>query len=132
MIIHAAVLIAMGAAGFVFGGSLGAVAVVVASTVALVAYWRLKARNARSLPVAAEQPQPSDDADIDAVMNRLSHIALQRRWNFDKHRDIARMACENRRATIDELERRYDRELRAALEEGRRDAPDGPNNDHSP
>lgn len=114
MITHAAALLAAGTAGFLVGGAAGALAGLVAWTVVLITWWRLRVHNARALPDPAERPQPSIYADIDDVMERLDDLARERNWGLGKHFAIARMACENRTMTFDELERRYDRELGSA------------------
>ena len=128
---HAAALVATGTAGFLVGGAEGAAAGVLAWTVVLIAWWRLRARNAQPLPGPAEQPQPSVYADIEDVIDRLDDLARERNWDLGKRFDVARMACENRTMTFDELERRYDRGLRSALDKIRQDASEGPKNDVS-
>jgi hypothetical protein len=52
-------------------------------------------------------------ADIDDVMDALDDPARDRRWDLAKRFAIARMACENRTATVAALERQYQNELRA-------------------
>jgi hypothetical protein len=126
---HAAALVAAGTAGFFVGGAKGAAAVVVAWVVVLIARWRLRARNAQALPGPAEQPQPSAYADIEDVIDRLDDLARERNWDLAKRLDIARMACENRTMTFDELERLYDRGLRSAPGRIQQDASEGPKND---
>lgn len=128
---HAAAFVATGTAGFLVGGAAGAAAGVVAWTVVLIAWWRLRARNAQALPGPAEQPQPSTYADIEEVIERLDDLARERNWDLGKHFAIARMACENRTTTFDELERGYDRGLRPAPDKIRQDASEGPKNDVS-
>ncbi len=125
---HAAALVATGTAGFLVGGAAGAAAGVLAWTVVLIAWWRLRARKTQALPIPAE-PQPSVYADIDDVIDRLDDLARERNWDLGKRFVIARMACENRTMTFDELERRYDRGLRSALDKIRQDASEGPEND---
>jgi len=128
---HAAALVATGTAGFLVGGAAGAAAGVLAWTAVLIAWWQLRARNALALPVPAERPQPSIYADIDDVIDRLDDLARERNWNLDKYFAIARMACENRTMTFDELERRYDRGFKSAPDKIRQDASEGPKNDES-
>ena len=114
MITHAAALLAAGTVGFLVGGAAGAAAgVVVWTAVVLIAWWLLRARNAKALPGPVEPPQPSIYADIDDVIERLDDLARERNWGLGKHFAIARMACENRTMTFDELERRYDGEQKA-------------------
>ena len=128
---HAAALVATGTAGFLVGGAAGAAAGVLAWTVVLIAWWRLRARNAQALPGPAEQPQPSAYADIEDVIDRLDDLARERNWDLGKRFDIARMACENRTMTFDELERHYDRGLRSAPEKTRQNTPESPEDDES-
>ena len=128
---HAAVLVATGAAGFFLGGAEGAAAGVLAWTAVLIGWWRLRARNAQALPVPTEPPQPSVYADIDDVIDRLDDLARERNWSLGKRFEIARMACENRTMTFDELERRYDRGLRSAPEKTRQNTPESPEDDES-
>jgi hypothetical protein len=128
---HAAALVATGTAGFLVGGASGAAAAVLAWAAVLIAYWRVGTRKAKALSGLAEQPQPSVYVDIDEVIDRLEDLARERNWDLGKRFEIARMACENRTMTIDELERRYDRGLRSALDRIRQDASEGPNNDLS-
>ena len=124
---HAAALVAAGTAGFFVGGAKGAAAVVVAWVVVLIARWRMiRSRNAKALPAPAEQPPPSAYADIEDVIDRLDDLARERNWDLAKRLDIARMACENRTMTFDELERLYDRGLRSAPGRIRQDASEGP------
>jgi hypothetical protein len=128
---HAAALVATGTVGYLVGGATGAAAGVLAWTILLIARWRLRPRNAQALPVPAEQPQPTTYADIDEVIERLDDLARERNWDLDKYFAIARMACENRTMTFDELERRYDRGLRSAPEKTRQNTPESPENDES-
>jgi hypothetical protein len=128
---HAAALVATGTVGYLVGGATGAAAGVLAWTILLIARWRLRPRNTQALPVPAEQPQPTTYADIDEVIERLDDLARERNWDLDKYFAIARMACENRTMTFDELERRYDRGLRSAPEKTRQNTPESPENDES-
>src|SRR5688572_8061040 len=96
-----------------------------------MAWWRLRARNAQDLPEPAEQPQPSVYADIEDVIDRLDDLARERNWDLAKRFAIACMACENRKLTFDELERRYDRGLRPAREKTRQNTPESPEDDES-
>ena len=131
MIVLAAAIIAMGAASSFVGGALGAVAIVVVLLVVLIACWWLRVRNKRALSRRAAQRQPSAYADIEDVIDRLEDLAQERNWDLDKRFEIARMACENRAATFDELERRYDRGLRSAFDKLLQDAAEGPKNDET-
>jgi hypothetical protein len=131
VITHAAALLAAGTAGFLVGGAAGAAAGVVAWTVVLITWWRLRVHNARALPGPAEQPRPSIYADIEDVIDRLDDVARERNWDLGKRFAIACMACENRTMTFDELERRYDLGFRSAPDKIRQDASEGPNNDGS-
>ncbi len=128
---HAAALVATGTVGFLVGGASGATAAVVVWTAVLIACWRLRAHNAQVRPEPAEQTQPSAYADIEDVIDSLDDLARERNWDLAKRLDIARMACENRTMTYDELERRYDRGLRSAPDKIRQDASEGPKNDVS-
>ncbi len=126
-----AALVAAASAGFLAGGASGATAAVVVWTAVLIAWWRLRARNAQVRPGPAAQPQPSAYADIEDVIDRLDDLARGRNWDLAKRLDIARMACENRTMTFDELERLYDRGVRFAPGRIRQDATEGPKNDLS-
>ena len=126
MIVLAAAIISMGAAGSLVGGALGVAAIVVAPMVVLIACWWLRVRNKRALSRRAAQRQPSAYADIEDVIDRLEDLAQERNWDLDKRFEIARMACENRTAAFDELERRYDRGLRSAFDKLLQDAAEGP------
>ncbi len=128
---HAAALVATGAAGFFVGGAEGAAAGVLAWTVVLIAWWRLRARNDASPADTRGAPQPSVYADIDDVIDRLDDLARERNWDLGKRFVIARMACENRTMTFDELERRYDRGLRSAPDKTRQNTPESPEDDES-
>ena len=128
---HAVAFVASGTAGFLVSGATGAIVGVVAWTVVLIAWWRLRARNAQALPGPEEQQQPSTYADFDDVIDRLDDFARERNWSLGKRFAIARMVCENRTMTIDALEQRYDRELRSAPDKIRQDASEGPKNDVS-
>jgi hypothetical protein len=128
---HAAALFATGTAGFLVGDAAGAAAGVLAWTVLLIAWWRIRARNAQALPGPTEQPQHSTYADFDEVIERLDGLARERNWDLGKLFAIARMACENPTMTFDELERLYDQRLRSAPDKNRQDASEGPKNDVS-
>jgi len=127
---HAAALVATGTAGFLVGGAAGAAAGVLAWTVVLITWWRLRVHNARALPGPAE-PRPSIYADIEDVIDRLDDVARERNWDLGKRFVIARLACENRTTSIDELERRYDRGLGSAPEKTRQNTPESPEDDES-
>jgi hypothetical protein len=120
---HAAALVATGTAGFLLGGARGAAVAVIAWAGVLIAYWRVRTRNAQALLKSAEPPQPSVYADIDEIIDHLDDLARERNWDLGKRFDIARMACENPIMTFDELERRYDRGHRSAPEPVRRRSP---------
>ena len=128
---HAATLVATGAAGFFLGGAEGAAASVLAWTAVLIGYWWLRARKAQALPGPTAPPQPSAYADIEDVIDRLDDRARERNWSLGKRFEIARMACENRTMSIDELERRYDRGIRSAPDKTRQDSSEGPKDDVS-
>jgi hypothetical protein len=119
---HAAALVATGTAGFLVAGARGAALAMAACAGALVAYRRVRTRKAQ----AAERPPPSVYANIDEVMERLHDVARERNWNLGKRFEIARMACEDRKMAIDELERRYDRGLRSFPDRNRQDASERP------
>ena len=128
---RAAALLATGTAGFLVGGVEGAALGVVAWTAVLIAWWRLRARGPQGEPETVKFPESSTYADIDNVIERLDDLAQERNWNLAKHFGIARMACENRTMTFDELERRYDRGLSAASDKNEQDASEEPRNDAS-
>jgi len=96
----------------------------------LIAWWRLRARNTQALLGPAE-PQASVYADIDDVIDRLDDRARERNWSLGKRFEIARLACENRTISIDELERLYDRGIRSAPDKTRQDSSEGPKSDLS-
>lgn len=128
---HAATLFATGAAGFFLGGAEGAAASVLAWTAVLIGYWWLRARKAQALPGPTAPPQPSAYADIEDIVDRLDDRARERNWSLGKRFEIARLACENRTISIDELERLYDRGLRSAPEKTRQNTPESPEDDES-
>ena len=123
---HAAALVATGTAGFLLGGAPGATVAVTAWAAVLIAWWRIRVRKAQALLESAELHQPYVYVDIDEVMHRLDDLARERSWHLGKHFEIARMACEDRTVTFDELERRYERGLRSAPDRSRHDAPKAP------
>jgi uncharacterized protein (DUF1778 family) len=131
MIMHAAALVATGTAGFLVGGAAGAAAGVLAWTAVLIVWWQLRARNALALPGPTAPPQPSAYADIEDIVDRLDDVARERNWSIGKRFEIARLACENRTTTFDELERRYDRGIRSAPEKTRQNTPESPEDDES-
>lgn len=116
MIVFAASLVATGTAGFVAGGTEGAVAGAVLCTAAWFSWWRLERRNVPAVAGTYEQTQPSIYADVEDVIDQLDDLARERGWDLSKRLEIARMACENRATPFDELERRYDRGLRSAID----------------
>ena len=134
---RATALLATGTAGFLVGGLTGAAAGVAAWATVLIAWRRIRVRNARGgLPEPEERPQRSFYADImyadiEDGIERLDDLARERNWDIGKHIDIARMACENRTISFDELERRYDRGLRSATDKIQQDDSEGPKNDAS-
>jgi hypothetical protein len=131
MILHAAAFIAIATVGFLIGGVLGAATVVVWWTAALIVGKRLWTNNVQAPAGPAERPQASEYADIEDVNDILEDLAQRRNWDLDKRFDIARMACENRTTTFDELERRYDRGVRSAFAGLRQGIPKEPKNDES-
>jgi hypothetical protein len=128
---HAATLIATGSAGFLVSGAEGAVAAMVVWAAVLIGSRQFRARDAQSRPGSAERPRHSAHADIYDVIDRLDDLARERNWNLAKRFDIARIACENRTMTIDELERLYDQRFSSAPDKIRQDAQEGPKNDGS-
>ena len=128
---HAATLVATGAAGFFLGGAEGAATAVLAWTALVIGYWWLRVRHAQALPGPTAPPQPSVYADIADVIDRLDDRARERNWSLGKRFEIARLACENRTISIDELERLYDRGLRSAPEKTRQNTPESPEDDES-
>lgn len=126
---NAATLVATGAAGFFLGGAQGAAVAVLAWTAVVIGYWWLRVRNAQALPGPTAAPRPSVYADIADVIDRLDDRARERNWSLGKRFEIARLACENRTISIDELERLYDRGLRSAPDKTRQDFSEGPKDD---
>jgi hypothetical protein len=131
MILHAAAFIAIATVGVLIGGVLGAATVVVWWTAALIVGKRLWTNNVQAPAGPAERPQASEYADIEDVNDILEDLAQRRNWDLDKRFDIARMACENRTTTFDELERRYDRGVRSVFARLRQGIPKEPKNDES-
>ena len=131
MILHAATFIAIATAGFLIGGVSGAATVVVWWAAALIVGKRLRTNNVQAPAQPKEQPQASEYADIEDVNDILEDLAQRRNWDLDKRFDIARMACEKRTTTFDELERRYDRGVRSAFAGLRQGIPKEPKNDES-
>jgi len=131
MILHAAAFIAIATAGFLIGGVWGAATVFVWWAAALIVGKRLRTNNVQAPAGPAERPQASEYADIEDVNDVLEDLAQRRNWDLDKRFDIARMACENRTTTFDELERRYDRGVRSAFARLRQGIPKEPKNDES-
>jgi hypothetical protein len=107
MIIHAAMLIAAGAAGLVLGGTAGAAAGVSVYAVVLIA-WCLVSVSAQVLPEPVEPPQFAAYEEIEEDIDSLEELAQERNWDPGKRLEIARMAHEYPIMTIDELERRYE------------------------
>ena len=130
-IVHAAAFSAIASAGFVIGGVSGAATVVVWWTAVLIVGRRLRTINAQAPAGPADQPQTSEYADIEDVNDILEDLAHKRNWDLDKRFDIARMACENRTTTFDELERRYDRGVRSAFAQLCQHTSEGSKNDES-
>ena len=131
MILHAAAFIAIAIAGSLIGGVSGAATVVVWWAAALIVGRRLRTTSAQAQSEPAEQPHASEYADIEDVNDILEDVAQRRNWDLDKRFDIARMACESRTTTFDELERRYDRGVRSAFSRLRQDISEEPKNDES-
>jgi hypothetical protein len=124
-----AAFIAIIAAGFLLGGAAGAATVVLCWIAALIVRWRLWAINARNLAEPVAEPRLSPYANIEDVNDILEDIARRRNWDLDKRWDIARMACENRTTTFDELERRYDRGVRSEFSRRQQDSTQHPKSD---
>ena len=132
VIMHATAFIAVTTAGFLISGVSGATIVVVWWAAALIVGRRLRKTSAQQAPAGpAEQPQASHYADIEDVNDILEDRAQRRNWDLEKRFDIARMACENRTTTFDELERRYDRGLRSVFARARQGLSEEPKNDES-
>lgn len=132
MILHAATFIAIATVGFLIGGVSGAATtVVVWWAAALIVGKRLRTNKVQAPAGPAEPPQSSEYADIEDVNDILEDLAQRRNWDLDKRFDIARMTCENRTTTFDELERRYDRGVRSAFAGLRQGIPKEPKNDES-
>jgi len=127
VILHAAAFIAAATAGFLISGVSGAATVVVWWAAALILGRRLRKTSVQQVP--AEQPQASEYADIEDVNDILEDLAQRRNWDLEKRFDIARMACENRTTTFDELERRYDHGFRSLFARARQGIPEDAKND---
>ena len=117
MIVYAVGLIAMGAAGFLIGGTWTAFALVVSWSALFSACWRLRPHKSQARPRSAEKSSPKLYAGIDGIFESLGDIADERGWNIEKRLEIAGMACERRDMTFDELEKLYDRGVRSLLGE---------------
>jgi len=109
-------------------GVSGAATVVVWWAAALFVGKWLRTNKVQAPAGPAERPQASEYADIEDVNDILEDPAQRRNWDLDKRFDIARMACENRTTTFDELERRYDRGVRSAFARLGQDIPKEPRN----
>jgi len=131
VIMHAAAFIAIATAGFLIGGVSGAATVVVWWAAVLIVGRRLRTTGAQASAGPAEQPQASEYADIEDVNDILEDLAQKRNWDLDKRFDVARMACENRTTTFDELEHRYDRGIRSAFARLQQDISGERKNDES-
>ena len=130
-ILHAAAFIAIATAGFLISGVLGAATVAIWWAAVLIVGRRLRTSSAQASAGPTEQPHASEYADIEDINDILEDIAQRRNWDLDKRFDIARMACENRTTTFDELERRYDRGARSAFARLRQDMSGELKNDES-
>lgn len=129
MTIHLALIAAIGIIGFLAGGALGAAALVMPWAAVVIVCGGLKLRRMRIRSGIGNWPLPDVYLDVEEINDGLDDLARQRGWDFDKRMEIAFMACENRAATIDELERHYDSGLRSAFVDMRQEALERPKND---
>ena len=126
---HAIVLAAFCVVGFLVGGVLGAAAILLPWALVTVITWHLRGHKADLPREVVTSSRPSVYADIEEIIGRLDAIAQDRGWDIGKRFEIARMACENRAATFDELERRYDKGIRSALYKERKGGSGDPETD---
>lgn len=124
MIVYAAGLIAMGAAGFFIGGTWTAIALVVSWSTIFTACWRSRLHKAQARPQSEQKPSPELYAGIDGIFESLGDIARERGWDIEKRLEIAGMACEHRDMPFEELEKLYDRGVRSLLGENAQHRPD--------
>lgn len=103
----------------------GAVLVLLAWTAAVVS-WRRRHLVAIPEHWGAARPRPAIYTDLDDVIDSLDDLARDRRWDLAKRLAIARLACENRTATIAALEQQYHRELGAVSDAPTPDDCSGP------
>lgn len=104
----------------------GAVLALLAWTAAVVSWRR---RSLTTVPQhwgAARPSRLAVYADLDDVVDSLDDLARDRRWDLAKRLAIARLACENRTATIAALEQQYHRELGAVSDAPTADDCSGP------
>jgi len=126
VIMHVTAFGVITAAGFILGGAKGAATVAVWWAVVLIVRRRLLANNAQAGTGPETRSQSLTYEHIEDVNDCLEDIARRRNWDLDKRFDIARMACENRTTTFDELERRYDRGVRSEFSRRRQDTSQQP------
>lgn len=98
-----------GVAGYLLGDAAGAVVAVLAASVVVLAWQRLRPGLVQWRPTPPEHLQTSVYADVEDIIDSLDDIARERGWDFPKRLAIARFACENRSTTFEELEHRYER-----------------------
>lgn len=116
-------IVASGTTGFLVAGLPGATAGVLAGTAAIFAWWCFGARRKRPIPTSVQR---SPYLDVEDIIDQLDELARERGWDSRKMLEIARMACEHRGTSIDELEWHYDQGLRSSQDQGT-----GPKDDDS-
>lgn len=114
-----------GVTGYLLGDASGTVVAVLAASVVLLAWRRLRPGLGLWRPTPAERFQASVYADIEDIIDSLDDLARERGWDFPKRLAIARFACENRTTTFEELEYRYERGERPVFDVLQPDDPDG-------
>jgi hypothetical protein len=114
MIVQTLTLIICAVVGYIFGGMLGAAALLALWAGVLFSCGYLRARRKPAADGTGSREKVSVYADIDAVNDRLEEVARERRWGLEKRLEIARIACENPSVPFEELESLYERGFRAA------------------
>jgi hypothetical protein len=129
VMLHTTAIITITIAGFLVGGASIAAAFAVSWAAVLIVRWRIGSMRSKPLTVDEERRQSTTYANFEDVNDCLEEIAQRRNWDLDKRFDIARLACENRTTTFDELERRYDRGARSAFSRLKQDTSRESNSD---
>ena len=117
MILLGAALIAIGSTEVLVGYASGKVVLIIGVLLVLIALWRVRVRASQTLLQPSANAHYQTYAHIDEILDRLEDLSQQRNWDIDKRFEVARMACENPAATIDELERLFDEGHRSSFDD---------------